>query len=250
MSARQALAAIRREAEISRAVDKLDAGRPTVISFCDLTGHMVAPWIEAGYNAVLVDPQHGTSRVEGRIAYIAGTIEDALQLVGEISRRGRIAIVFAFPPCTDMAVSGARWFEEKRARDRMFQAKAVMVAEQCRTAGRLSGAPWMVENPVSVLSSAFGKPQHTFHPADYTAYEPADNYTKKTCLWVGGGFIMPQPAKDPSLGAPDNRIHHASPGPERANFRSATPMGFARAVFDANSLQIEARLGSPLAVLA
>lgn len=45
---------------------------------------------------------------------------------------------------------------------------------------------------------------------------------------------MPQPAKDGSLGAPDNRIHFASPGPERANFRSATPMGFARAVFDAN----------------
>jgi hypothetical protein len=143
-------------------------------------------------------------------------------------------MVFGFPPCTDMAVSGARWFETKRAADPMFQAKAVMVAEQCRTIGRLSGAPYMVENPVSVLASAFGKPQHKFHPADYTAYEPADNYTKKTCLWTGGGFIMPQPAKDPSLGAPDNRIHFASPGPERANFRSATPMGFARAVFDAN----------------
>jgi hypothetical protein len=116
----------------------------------------------------------------------------------------------------------------------MFQAKAVMVAEQCRTVGRLSGAPWFVENPVSVLASAFGKPSHYFHPADYTAYEPGDNYTKKTCLWAGGGFIMPQPAKDNTLGAPDNRIHFASPGPERANFRSATPMGFARAVFDAN----------------
>ncbi|MER2138203.1 MAG: hypothetical protein ABS909_10160, partial [Arthrobacter sp.] len=71
-------------------------------------------------------------------------------------------------------------------------------------------------------------------PADYTAYEAGDNYTKKTCLWTGGEFIMPQPAKDPALGAPDNRIHAAPPGPERANFRSATPMGFARAVFAAN----------------
>ena len=46
---------------------------------------------------------------------------------------------------------------------------------------------------------------------------------------------MPVPAKDDTLGAPDNRIHFASPGPERANFRSATPMGFARAVFEANN---------------
>ena len=160
-----------------------------------------------------------------------------MPLIGELIRENAVALVFGFPPCTDMAVSGARWFESKRQADPMFQAKAVMVAEQCRTVGRLSGAPWFVENPVSVLSRAFGKPQHTFHPADYTAWEPEDNYTKKTCLWAGGGFTMPQPARDPSLGAADNRIHFASPGPERANFRSATPMGFARAVHAANTAE-------------
>lgn len=208
----------------------------TVISLCDLTGNMVQPWVDAGYAAFLVDPQHGTTRTEGAVTKLAGTIEEAMPAIGELIRSGRVAQVFGFPPCTDMAVSGARWFRAKYEADKLFQAKAVMVAEQCRTIGRLSGAPWFVENPVSVLASAFGKPQHTFHPADYTAYEPGDNYTKKTCLWTGGGFVMPQPAKDSSLGAPDNRIHFASPGPERANFRSATPMGFARAVFDANHI--------------
>jgi len=206
----------------------------TVISLCDLTGNMVKPWIEAGYNALLVDPQHGTTRIEGPVMKFAGTIEDAIDYAGHLIRCGDVVMVFGFPPCTDMAVSGARWFKDKHAKDPLFQAKAVMIAEQCRTIGRLSGAPYMVENPVSVLASAFGKPQHSFHPADYTAYEPADNYTKKTCLWTGGGFMMPAPYKDETLGAPDNRIHFASPGPERANFRSATPMGFARAVFEAN----------------
>lgn len=206
----------------------------TVISLCDLTGNMVQPWIDAGYNALLVDPQHGITRTEGDVTMFAGTIEDAMESIGQVIRTHNVAAVFGFPPCTDMAVSGARWFESKRAKDRMFQAKAVMVAEQCRTIGRLSGAPWFVENPVSVLASAFGKPQHTFHPADYTGYEPDDNYTKRTCLWTGGGFVMPEPFRDESLGAPDNRIHFASPGPERANFRSATPMGFAQAVFAAN----------------
>lgn len=207
---------------------------PTVISLCDLTGNMVQPWVDAGYNAILVDPQHGTTRIEGRVIKFAGTVEDVMEFAAFLFRRGLVVIVFGFPPCTDMAVSGARWFGTKYAADKLFQAKAVMVAEQCRTLGRLSGAPWFVENPVSVLASAFGKSQHTFHPADYTAYEPADNYTKKTCLWTGGGFIMPPPRRDVTLGPPDNRIHMASPGPERANFRSATPMGFARAVFDAN----------------
>lgn len=208
----------------------------TVISLCDLTGNMVQPWLHAGYRALLVDPQHGTTSFDGQVTKFAGTVEDVMAFAGQLIRAGEVAMVFGFPPCTDMAVSGARWFKDKYAKDNLFQAKAVMVAEQCRTLGRLSGAPWFVENPTSVLASAFGKPQHYFHPADYTAYAPGDNYTKKTSLWTGGGFIMPPPARDAGItDEPDDRIHKASPGPERANIRSVTPMGFARAVFAANA---------------
>lgn len=209
--------------------------RAFVISLCDLTGNATKPWLEAGYDVVLVDPQHGHTRTEGRITYVAGTVEDAMPLIGWLIQNHVIAMVFGWPPCTDMAVSGARWFEAKRAADPMFQAKAVAVAEQCRTIGRLSGAPWMVENPVSVLSRVFGPASGWFHPADYTALEAADNYTKKTMLWTGGGFVIPEPRRDATLGQPDDRIHKAAPGPERENFRSATPMGFARAVFAANA---------------
>lgn len=197
----------------------------TVISLCDLTGHFVAPWVDAGYHAILVDPQHGDHKTEGRVQKLAWTVEEALPYLAEVFAHGRVVFVAGFPPCTDMAVSGARWFETKRAADPMFQAKAVAVAEQCRTVGQLSGAPWFVENPVSVLRRVFGKADHIFNPCDYTSFEPADNYTKKTCLWTGGGFVMPDVRRDESLGAPDNRIHFASPGPERANFRSATPDG-------------------------
>jgi hypothetical protein len=207
------------------------------VSLCDLTGRMVEPWVEAGYHAVLVDPQHGTSSIEGRVTRVAKTVDAAMPFLSDLLRDFSIAAVFAFPPCTELAGSGARWWRAKHAEDFMFQAKAVAVAEQCRTIGRLSGAPWFVENPVGALSRVFGKPSHTFDPADYTAWEPADNYTKRTCLWVGGGFVMPQPARDASHGRPDDRIHKAAPGPERENFRSATPLGFARAVFDANAPQ-------------
>lgn len=211
---------------------------PVVISLCDITGHFVQPWVEAGYDAILVDPQHGVSSSDGQITKLAMTVEEALPHLGNVIRGASIAFVAGFPPCTDLAVSGARWFEAKRKADPMFQAKAVAVAEQCRTVGRLSGAPWLVENPVSVLRRVFGKADHIFHPSDFTALEPADNYTKTTCLWTGGGFRMPPVQQNPELGPPDDRIHKAPPSAERANFRSATPMGFARAVFQANGTPI------------
>jgi hypothetical protein len=210
-----------------------------VISLCDLTGNFVRPWVEAGHRAILVDPQHGRT-TGGRVAKWAMTVEEALPRLSDILHYEHVIFVAGFPPCTDMAVSGARWFEAKRQADPMFQAKAVAVAEQCRTVGQLSGAPWLVENPVSVLRRVFGPADHIFDPCDYTAHEPADNYTKRTCLWTGGGFVMPAPLWDPELGPPDDRIHKAPPSAERANFRSATPMGFARAVYMANAAEMRA----------
>lgn len=205
-----------------------------VISLCDLTGNFVQPWLDAGHEAILVDPQHGTSERTGRVTKLAMTVHEAADGLGDVIRGGGVAFVASFPPCTDMAVSGARWFETKRQADPMFQAKAVAVAEQCRMIGQLSGAPWFVENPVSVLSRVFGPADHHFHPHDFTGWEPADNYTKRTNLWTGGGFIMPPPLRTKGLGDPDDRIHKAPPSAERGNFRSATPMGFARATFAAN----------------
>jgi hypothetical protein len=211
--------------------------RDTILSLCDLTGHMTDPWVAAGYHAVLVDPQHprGVSTV-GQVTRIGAVIADALTLsyIRELVRQDRLAFVAGFPPCTDVAVSGARWWEEKRKKDPYFQAKAAIVAEQCRMIGELSGAPWFFENPVSGFSGIFGKPQHSFHPWEFNALCPGDNYTKNTCLWSGNGFVMPERQWATPLGLPDNRIHMAPPGEDRMNFRSATPMGFARAVFAAN----------------
>lgn len=205
-----------------------------VISLCDYTGNFAKPWVQAGHEAVLVDPQHLQSHTFDRVTHLPGTVEDVLGTLAELIATRRVVFVAGFPPCTDLAVSGARWFESKRQTDPLFQARAVAVAEQCRTVGRLSGAPWLVENPVSVLSQVFGPADHSFHPYEFTGYEPGDNYTKRTNLWTGGGFVMPAPNRDVSLGEPDDRIHKASPSEDRSNFRSATPMGFARAVYEAN----------------
>lgn len=206
----------------------------TVILLCNLTMHMAQPWVDGGYRVVMVDPQHGMSSNDGIIERIAGTVLDAMPRISEIIRTERVVFVFGFPPCTEVAVSGARWFEEKRKVDPHFQAKAALVAEQCRMVGLAAGCAWAFENPVSVFSSIFGKAQYSFHPSDYTGYCADDNYTKNTQIWAGGGFVMPEPFRNLSLGKPDDRIHKAAPGPDRANFRSATPRGFCRATYEAN----------------
>ena len=92
----------------------------------------------------------------------------------------------------------------------------------------------MIENPVSTISTYWRKPDHIFHPYEWSVIAPEDNYTKKTCLWVGNGFVMPDADMDNSLGDADNRIHYMAPGPERATLRSQTPKGFAKAVYEAN----------------
>lgn len=240
--------------------------RNIAIFLCDLTGVMAAPWVEAGYHAILVDPQHpaGVHTKDGitKVGYIIDHPE-TWRVLSEAISTGRVSFVAGFPPCTDVAVSGTPHFAAKAARDTHFQAKAALVAEQCRVVGQLSGAPWFFENPVSVFSSIFGKPQHTFHPFEFTSIRMEDNYTKRTCLWTGGGFVMPAPQLDLRVAGdlaavkamtgkmpprkkarlltglelkfyPDDRVHKCPPGAERANIRSATPEGFARAVFLAN----------------
>jgi hypothetical protein len=201
--------------------------RGTVISLCDVTGNMVEPWLEAGYEAITFDIQPASNLRDGR----RHMIRDVRDIVPYYAVAVHAAAVFAFPPCTNVAVSGARWFREKGL-DGLMEALGILNA--CKKICEAGTAPWMIENPVSTFSTYWREPDYTFHPADYTGFELGDNYTKKTCLWTGNRFVMPDPRMATTL-APDDRIHKAPPGPERANFRSATPMGFARAVFLANA---------------
>ncbi len=185
-----------------------------VLSLFDLTENMVKPWKEAGYETLCIDQQR-----------------DGTDILRWLPPRCEYKIVFAFPPCTDQAVSGARWFKDKGLAG---LAASIELVERARDIAEWANCPWMLENPVSTMSSYWRKPDHTFHPWEFAGFEPKDNYTKKTCLWTGAGFVMPKPNPHLELGEPDDRIHKAAPGPDRANIRSATPMGFARAVFEAN----------------
>lgn len=206
--------------------------KDVVISLYDKTGNMVRPWADAGYTCYIVDIQHrhGMHDAGGGIVTIGADIRNGWIPPREII--DRIAAAFAFPPCDHLSVSGARWFKGKGLR------KLALSIDLFATAAELCewlAVPYMIENPVSTISTYWRKCDFVFNPHEFTLLEPSDNYTKKTCLWTGGGFVMPESCKDFTLGKPDDRIHKCAPGAERHNIRSATPMGFAKAVFRANA---------------
>ena len=93
-----------------------------------------------------------------------------------------------------------------------------------------SGAPYCVEQPVGVLASLphIGKPDYYFDPCDY-----GDPWTKKTCIWSGNGFRMPEKHRvEPTDGS---KMHLMTPGDDRADRRAETPRGFANAAFWSNA---------------
>jgi hypothetical protein len=226
--------------------------KPTVLSLCDESGNMVRPWVEAGHKAVLVDKLHTGVTTEGNITRVGADVRDYLNWL-EAHPYVRFGIVFAFPPCTDLAVSGARHFANKGAQARF---EALDVVYTCMKVGEQQDCPYMIENPVSVISSEWRKPDFYWDPDWYAGWNPdnhwADAYTKKTCLWVGNGFRTPGPdvreRKNPSgiatvlrwqfqrpvPSTQGSKMHRLPPGPNRARVRSITPLGFAYAVYEAN----------------
>lgn len=200
--------------------------QPAALFLFNKTDSMPKPWADAGYLCYCVDIQHpkGEHR-EGNIIRVGADIHRWTPPLRQFS------FGFAFPPCTDLAVSGARWFAGKG-----LYALSEAIALFARSADILeaAGCPYGIENPVSTISSYWRKPDQSFDPCDYAGYPGGeeDTYTKKTCLWTGGGFRMPQKLRrDPVDGS---KMHLLPPSDERANLRSATPAGFARAVFEAN----------------
>jgi hypothetical protein len=205
------------------------------IFLCSKTGNLARPWAAAGYECFCVDIEHSirndrTERVgAGLIHFVWGDVRSWRPPAGR-----QIVFGASETPCTHVAGSGARDFAKKRG---FLLRDALEMFEAAGQALAWSGAPYFQENPVGLLSSIphIGKPDYYFHPWQYTGFCRDDNYTKKTCLWTGNGFVMPEPCPDLSLPAPDDRIHKAGPSDDRGDVRSAAPMGFARAVFFANA---------------
>lgn len=126
-------------------------------------------------------------------------------------------LMVAFPPCTHLAVSGARWFKKKQEE----QVKAIGFFNS------LVGAPIeriAIENPVGIMSTRWRKPDQIIQPWQFGHGE-----TKATCLWL---INLPKLVPTAVVEGRVARVHREPPGPERWKNRSRTYQGIADAMAD------------------
>ena len=119
------------------------------------------------------------------------------------------------PPCTHLAVSGARWFKDKRSEQ----------AEALEFVRILLNAPIpriALENPISIISSRIRKPDQIIQPWMFGHGE-----TKATCLWLKN---LPKLQPTNIVDGREARIHRMAPSPDRWKERSRTYEGIAHAI--------------------
>jgi hypothetical protein len=123
-------------------------------------------------------------------------------------------LMIAFPPCTHLAVSGARWFPDKRADGRQQDAIDFFMTLASADIPKIA-----IENPVGIMSTVWRKPDQIIQPWQFGHGE-----TKATCLWLKN-----LPVLEPTniVDGRDARIHRMAPGPDRAKERSRTYTGIA-----------------------
>ena len=137
---------------------------------------------------------------------------DALELL-----KMKWDMILAFPPCTHLAVSGARYFEQKRKDGR--QQAAIDFFMQFANADCSKIA---IENPVGIMSTYYRKPDQIIQPWQFGHGE-----TKKTCLWLKG---LPPLISTEIVEGREQRIWKMPPSEDRAKNRAKTFPGIARAM--------------------
>ena len=231
--------------------------KPTILFLFNSSPYALQPWLDDGrFNVVSVD-YHDTDHAQAHREPAQGVLQLNVDLSTPTAKRrvlellwahdmAQPSLVISFPPCTDLAVSGARHFKAKLARDSECQNRAVEMAKLAST----FSCPYVIENPVSVLATLWRPADYYWDPCDYAGYimpweaqhpefpgliPDRDMYHKKTGAWCGNGFRTPERR----YRAPLEKANHgwAKLGGKSARtkyIRSLTPRGWARAVYAAN----------------
>lgn len=178
-----------------------------VLVACEYSGRVRDAFLSLGHDALSCDLL--PTEVPG--PHYQGDVRDLLSESWDL--------LIAHPPCTDLAVSGARHFPAKRADGRQQHAldfvRLLMAAPVPRIA---------IENPISIISSAIRKPDQVVHPWQFGHGE-----VKATCLW-----LKSLPRLFPTAVVPGRvaRVHRLPPSPDRWKERSRTYQGIASAMAD------------------
>ena len=173
-----------------------------VLIACEFSGIVRDAFKERGHFAVSCD----LLPTERPGDHYCGDIRDILD-------RGWDLLI-AHPPCTHLAVSGARWFVNKQVEQKaaLEFVRLLMAAPVPRIA---------IENPVSIISSRIRKPDQIIQPWQFGHGE-----TKATCLWLKNlPLLKPTNIVSGRIG----RVHNLPPSPDRWKERSRTYEGIASA---------------------
>jgi site-specific DNA-cytosine methylase len=153
---------------------------------------------------------------------------DDLGDMGSIAVRvnKRWDMIIAFPPCTDLAVSGARYFEQKRKDGRQDAAINFFLMISIAPCDKIA-----IENPVGIMSSVWRKPDQIIQP-----YQFGHPESKKTCLWLKNlpllepTNVLPLPESGRWENQTPSGQNKLGPSPERARLGSKTYQGIAKAM--------------------
>lgn len=126
-------------------------------------------------------------------------------------------LMIAHPPCTHLAVSGARWFKnkQKEQQDALDFVRELMEAPIERIC---------IENPISIISTRICKPDQIIQPWQFGHGE-----TKATCLWLKN---LPPLKPTNIVDGREQRIHKMPPSKDRGKERSRAYVGIAKAMAD------------------
>ena len=174
-----------------------------VLVACEYSGRVRDAFLSLGHDALSCDLL--PTDVVG--PHYQGDIRDVLNNGWDL--------MIAHPPCTHLAVSGARWFKDKQ----------VEQAEALDFVHLLLDAPIpkiALENPVSIISSRIRKPDQIIQPWWFGHGE-----TKATCLWLKG---LPKLVATNVVEGREARIHKMPPSEDRWKERSRTYEGVAQAM--------------------
>jgi len=190
-----------------------------VISCFDYSGNIVLPWADAGYKCYCVDFRHGYGeRREGNITYVGANLHYEW-----LPPDTNIAFAAFSPPFFPVEDGVSRFRNENVG----VLVEAIQLFYTSVCLAELSLAPYLIECPAPEFSRYWREPDRTLIPSDYTGYIGGgyEHYERKSYLWFGGGFIMPEPKPLGPCGG--SKMFNIPTSPY-------TPHGFAQAVFEAN----------------
>lgn len=177
--------------------------RLRVLVACEFSGNVRRAFRELGHDAWSCDLLPAEDGGEHIIGDVVPHLGDGWDLL------------IAHPPCTHLAVSGARWFKDKIPQQAEALAFVRVLLE--------SGIPLIaLENPVSIISSRIRRPDQIIQPWQFGHGE-----TKATCLWLVG---LPKLQPTDVVSGREARVHRMPPSPDRWRERSRTYPGIAKAM--------------------